>query len=406
MRLRALAATSVLAAGLVMLPTAPAWAGCANVGMGDLKPAELPKDDSGNWVLSRFGLNRLPTGLDGRGVTVAVLDSGVQSSHPALSGRLTSNGRDFLSSGGGVPGGEDCRGHGTAVASLIAGKPRDGFRGIAPGAKIMPIRVNETIGGDTEDGRKTDDTKIAAAIDWAVDHGADVINLSFAYLNGDAEPEKHAVFAAAVRRAVEKDVVVVAAVGNDEKATDSFPANLPDVIGVAAIRDDGVLWGNSTHGAFVDISAPGGGKEGVLVAWPGGGYTQHAGTSFATPIVAGTAALLKQLHPDWKAAQFARQLTATADPSPGGKNSKEYGAGVVNPVRAVSEVPGFGTAFKNPDAAVAAPDPVVVAAEERAAVRHTRALWLALGAIALTVIVLLSSSILHNGGRRHWRPAE
>lgn len=404
MRLRAVAAASVLAAGLVMLPTTPAWAGCANMTVQTPQTTVQLKDDADNWVLNRFALDRLARGLDGRNVTVAVLDSGVQANHPALSGRLTANGRDLLASGGSVPGGEDCRGHGTAVASLIAGKDQDGFRGIAPRAKIMPIRVNETVGDAPDDeGRKTDDNKIAAAIDWAVDHGADVINLSFAYLNGDADPDKHPVFAAAVRRAIERDVVVVAAVGNNADATDSFPANLPDVIGVAAINEKGARWQHSTKGSYVDISAPG---EAVLVAWPGGVYTEQSGTSFATPIVAGTVALLKQLHPDWKAAQFARQLAATADPSPGGKNSKEYGVGVVNPVRAVNDMLGGGTAFKNPDAGIPAPDPAILAAEEQAAERRTRALWLALGAALLTVIVLLSSSILHNGTRRRWRPAE
>jgi membrane-anchored mycosin MYCP len=403
MRLRAMAAASLLGAAVIMLPTTPAWAGCAGVNLTQGTSVTPGKDDSANWVLARFGLNRLPANVDGRGVTVAVLDSGVEANHPALQGRIRDDGRDLLEAGGATKGREDCRGHGTGVATLIAGNTRAGFRGVAPGARILPIRVNETISGDNTDGRKTDDNKIAAAIDYAVDRGADVINLSFAYLNADADPDKHRVFADAVRRAVEKDIVVVAAMGNDKGATDSFPANQEGVIGVAAINADGTIWKDSTGGKNVDVSAPG---SQVLAGWPHGIYMEVQGTSFAAPIVAGTAALLKQLHPHWKGSQFITQITATSDPSLGGKGSKTYGAGVIDPVRAVNDLPAYGEAFKNPNVPVQEEDPQAIAAEQRSKELRARALWLALGGVALTIIILLSSSILHNGVRRRWRPAE
>ncbi|NUR74247.1 MAG: type VII secretion-associated serine protease mycosin [Hamadaea sp.] len=403
MRLRTIATVSLLGAAMVVAPAAPALANCGGVNTSQAPVTEPPKDDGGNWMLARFGLGRLPGTSDGRGVTVAVLDSGVQASHPALKGQVLSNGRDFLESGGATKGTEDCRGHGTAVASLIAGNARAGFRGIAPGASILPIRVNETVGGNNDNGRKTDDGKIAAAIDYAVAEGADVINISFAYLNGEAKPDKHKVFADAVQRALDQNVVVVAAVGNDKTATDSFPANLPGVLGVGAISRNGLLWENSTKGSFVDVTAPGGG---ILTAWTPGIYTEVVGTSFAAPVVAGAVALLKQAHPKWTASQIVNQIQATADPSPGGKNSKSYGAGVVDPVRAVTELPGFGAAYKNPPMPLKSEDPQIVAAKERAADRKALALWLALGGVALTVIILLSSSIVFNGSRRRWRPAE
>ncbi|NUO58960.1 MAG: type VII secretion-associated serine protease mycosin [Hamadaea sp.] len=403
MRLRAFATVSLLGAALAVVPAAPALANCEGVNSTQAPVTEPPKDDNGNWVLARFALDRLPPTLDGRGVTVAVLDSGVQATHPALKGQVLDTGRDFLEASGATKGKEDCRGHGTAVASLIAGNARSGFRGIAPGASILPIRVNETVGGSNDDGRKTDDRKIAEAIDYAVAKGADVINISFAYLDGEADPDKHKVFADAVQRALDKNVVIVAAVGNDPKAKDSFPANLPGVLGVGAITSNGSLWGNSTTGSYVDVTAPGGG---ILTAWTPGIYTEVQGTSFAAPVVAGTVALLKQAHKNWSAAQFVSQIMASADPSPGGKNSKTYGAGVVDPVRAVNDVPAFGAAFKNPPAPMREEDPAIVAARQRAADRKALALWLALGGGALTVIVLLSSSILYNGSRRRWRPAE
>jgi type VII secretion-associated serine protease mycosin len=393
---------SLLGAAVIILPAAPAQASCAGVNLTQAPPATPGKDDS-NWVLVRFGLGRLPANVDGRGVTVAVLDSGVQANHPALQGRIRDDGRDLLEAGGSTRGREDCRGHGTAVASLIAGNPRSGFRGIAPGARILPIRVNETIGGEAQDGRKTDDAKIAAGINWAIDHGADVINISFAYLGADADPDKHQIFADAIQRAVDKNIVVVAAVGNEPDATDSFPANQPGVLGVAAINHDGTRWDKSTTGGYVDVSAPG---SQVLAGWPNGIYTQLQGTSFAAPIVAGTVALLKQVHPTWKASQFLTQITASADPSLGGKSSKTYGAGVVDPVRAVSDLQAYGAAFRNPNAPVPQEDPQAIAAEQRAHELRSRALWLALGGLAVTIIVLLSSSILHNGARRRWRAAE
>jgi subtilisin family serine protease len=294
------------------------------------------------------------------------------------------------------------------VASVIAGNPREGFRGIAPGAKILPIRVNENEGAQDQNGRKTNDNKIAAAIDYAIERHADVINLSFAYLGGDADPAKHPVFAAAVQRAVDADVVVVAAVGNDKNAKDSFPANQPGVIGVAAIDNKGVRWQDSsqgsTVGSFVDISAPG---FAVIAAYAkGNGFQPFQGTSFAAPIVAGTVALLKQLHPKWKTADFIRQLNATSDRSPGGKSSKEYGAGVVDPVRAVEDQPAAGAAFKPPAAAVPTEDPTLVAARKAAADRRSKAAWLAIAALALSIIVLFSSSIVRNGTERRWRSAE
>jgi membrane-anchored mycosin MYCP len=404
MRLRATITAILIAAGAAWLPAAPAWAGCGSIQLNDPPPFTLPKDDAANWVLARFGLSRLPAGVDGEGITVAVLDSGVQASHPALAGRVRLDGRDLLEASDTTKGREDCRGHGTAVASVIAGNPREGFRGIAPRARILPIRVNENEGQQDNDGRKTDDQKIANGIDWAIQHGADVINISFAYFNGEADPDKRRVFADAIRRAVDRDIVVVAAVGNDPNATDSFPADQPGVIGVAAIGANGSRWQNSTTGSYVDISAPG---DQVIAAYPKyGSYQPYQGTSFAAPIVAGTVALLKQLHPNWKTADFTRQLIATADRSPGGKGSTEYGAGVVDPVRAVVDQPAVGAAYKPPAGEVATEDPAVLAAREATAGRREKALWIALAAVALTIIVLFSSSILHNGSERRWRSAE
>jgi type VII secretion-associated serine protease mycosin len=389
---------------VVLGPAAPAWAACPNMQIGDPPPFVMPKDDSANWVLNRFALGRLPKGVTGSGVKVAVLDSGVQATHPALLGRVTDDGRDLLEATDRTHGKEDCRGHGTAVASVIAGNGRSGFRGVAPSAVIMPIRVNENEGQSEKNGRPTDDQKIANGIDWAIQNGADVINISFAYLGADAEPSRHRVFADAIKRAVDKNVVIVAATGNDKTAKDSFPANQPGVIGVAALRPEGVRWEESTVGSFVDVSAPG---FGVIAAYgKGGGYQPFQGTSFAAPLVAGTVALLKQQHPNWKTADFIRQITATADRSPGGRGSPAYGAGILDPVRAATEQSAVGAAYRVPDAEVATEDPAIAAARQAASERRSKAMWLALAAVAVSIIVLFSSAILRNGSERSWRSAD
>lgn len=410
MRLRATVTASVLL-GMIIAgpaamigPAAPAWAACPGMQISDPPAYAMPKDDAANWVLNRFALGRLPKGVNGSRVKVAVLDSGVQASHPALQGRVTDDGLDLLEAPDRTHGKEDCRAHGTAVASLIAGNGRSGFRGIAPSAVIMPIRVNENEGASEKDGRPTDDQKIANAIDWAIQRGADVINISFAYLGDDAEPSKHREFVEAIKRAVDKNVVIVAATGNERDAKDSFPANQPSVIGVAAIKADGSRWESSTVGSFVDISAPG--LDVVAAYAKGGGYQGFQGTSFAAPLVAGTVALLKQQHPSWKTADFIKQITATADRSPGGRKSHEYGAGVLNPVRAVTEQAAVGVAYHAPDAEVTGEDPALVAARQAASERRSKAMWLALAAVAISVIVLFSSAILRNGSERSWRSAD
>lgn len=414
MRLRATIAASLLlgtaigAPAAMIGPAAPAWASCPNMEIQDPPSFTMPKDDAGNWVLARFGLNRLQQGLNGTDVIVAVLDSGVQAGHPALAGRVTDNGRDLLETTDTTHGKQDCRGHGTTVASVIAGNARAGFRGIAPAAKIMPIRVNENVGEQDQNGRKTSDEKIANGIDWAVQHGANVINISFAYLGAEANPDDHRPFADAIKRAVDSNVVVVAAVGNDPNAKDSFPANQPGVIGVAAINDKGARWLNgsqgSTAGSFVDVSAPGFGVIGAYAKQ--GQYAEFQGTSLAAPIVAGTVALLKQAHPGWKTNDFIRQINATADRSPGGRSSEEYGAGIVDPVRAITERAAAGAAYKPSAAAADTEDPAVAAARQADSERRSKALWLALAVLAVSIIVLFSSSIVRNGSERRWRSAE
>lgn len=353
------------------------------------------------WAQQRLAPERLAPLADGTGVTVAVIDSGVDTGHPQLRGRVR-QGADFLDPQ--RPNGTlDCNGHGTAVASLIvAGPPPGGiaFRGLAPGARVVPVRVSEqeTIDGETT-GRTVSTADFARAIRWAVDQGdADVINLSLVLTRDDPAVR------AAIRYAVDQDVVVVAAAGNDktEGNPTSYPAGYDGVLGVGAVGETSIREDYSQTGDYVDLVAPGGG---IIVASPGGGYTVQKGTSFAAPFVAATAALVRQYRPELTAEEVIRQIVATTDPAPGG-NSDEYGSGVVNPFRAVTETIASG----DPDPAQPLPtrtvDPQVVAKERELARNRQDAMLMAGVGGVVAVLILVTAVVLPRGVRRRWRPAE
>jgi type VII secretion-associated serine protease mycosin len=353
------------------------------------------------WAQQRLAPERLGPLADGSGVRVAVIDSGVYRNHPQLRGRVD-GGADFLDS---RPDGTlDCAGHGTAVASLIAaGPPPEGvaFRGLAPGVKIIPVRVSEqqVIEGETQ-GRTVSAGRFAEAIRWAVDEGrADVLNLSVVLVRDDPAVRS------AIAHALDEDVVVVAAAGNahGEGNPRPYPAAYEGVLGVGAINQAGLREDYSQVGDYVDVVAPGGA---VTVAWPDGRYTVESGTSYATPFVAATAALIRQYRPKLPAAEVVRRIVATADPAPGGAGSQAYGAGVLNPYRAVTETIARGLPDRAAPLAVRAEDPAAVAAERRRADNRRRALLLASAGGGAAVLLLVVMLIVPRGIRRRWRPAE
>lgn len=278
------------------------------------------------WAQRRYGIAALAEIADGHGVLVAVIDSGVDARHPRLRGRVVA-GLDLL---GGGDGRTDCVGHGTAVASIVAAAPGSGFAGVAPEATILPVRISER-SADEEDptARTAGPADLARAILAAVDGGASVLNLSVVVYEDDPT------LRAAVAYAERHDTVVVAAVGNQHDHGDPtpYPAAYPGVVGVGAIDESGARAPSSQVGPYVDLVAPG---SDVLAASPPSGYRLYEGTSFAVPFVAGTAALLRQYRPDLSAAQVAARLTATADPVGSGR-PEEYGAGEVDPYRAVTD---------------------------------------------------------------------
>jgi membrane-anchored mycosin MYCP len=373
----AVVAATVLGGGILFAPASAASAAprCAAPGASAVI-AETP------WAQQRYDLVALGQITDGSGVPVAVLDSGVDAHHPQLRGAVRA-GADELAR---TDGREDCRGHGTAVASVIAARPvpGSGLRGLAPGATILPIRVNERISssGEPEDAGAGDVQDLADGVAAAVAMGASVINLSVSTTRDDPT------LRAAIQRALDADVVVVAAVGNAHDRGDPapYPASYDGVVGVGAIAPDGIRLAASPVGSYVDIVAPG---DRIVAAAPSGGHAVYQGTSFAAPFVAATAALIRSRWPALPQAEVVRRLLATADPAPG--SAQEYGRGVLNPLRALTEVLPPATA-----AAELAPAPVVIASSRAPAAAPiaalaAAALLLLLAAAAATVSAALNT---------------
>ncbi|RKR91902.1 type VII secretion-associated serine protease mycosin [Micromonospora pisi] len=335
----------------------------------------------------------------GAGVLVAVVDSGVDADHPQLKAPGTVlRGRDFHLVGN-LPGNFDCISHGTAVASIIAADPVDGvgFVGLAPDAGILPVRVTDRDLTDTGQAAAIDPAVLARGIRYAADQGAKVINLSLA---GTAD-NRYVRDAVAYARG--KDALVVAVAGNGQQGTTErtlFPAGYEGVLGVGAVDQTGTRLPSSQIGPHVDLVAPGGA---VLGATRAGGHQYWQGTSFAAPFVSATAALVRAAWPTLTADQVAERILATATPAPGGRGSPAYGAGLVNPYRAVTD--GLVTA---PPAGLAAltltaedPERARTAARWEATARTARwSLGAAGGAVALGLIAAL---LLGRGRRARWR---
>jgi len=267
----------------------------------------------------------------GAGVTVAVLDSGVDADHPDLAGRVLP-GRDYVD--GSTDGRVDVVGHGTTVASLIAGRGAEVAVGLAPEATILPVRVLDN------QNRYQSATTVAEGVVWAVRQGAQVINLS---LGGERE-------SAALRDALEiamaNDVVVIACTGNasgEDETRVWYPAREPGVVAVAGVvwsEQQPAGWPASLTGPETVLSAP----SVVTGAQAGGGYRAVQGTSFSSALVAATAALIRSRWPDLPAADVVNRLVVTAeDHGPPGRDPV-FGFGVVDPVAALTEpVPNVPT---------------------------------------------------------------
>ncbi|WP_406085501.1 S8 family serine peptidase [Micromonospora zamorensis] len=260
------------------------------------------------------------------------MDSGVDATHPDLRGQVLPGGRSYGASGDGRA---DEDGHGTHMAGIIAAAnaATDGVDGIAPGAKILPIKIKK--GKDP-----ASDQAQAQGIRMAVDGGARVINLSVGG-PGAASPEEEQ----AIAYALERDVVVVASAGNTAKGESAVisPANIPGVIAVTGTTRGGAFWSGSVRGPEAVVAAPG---DGILNIGPNHGYGWGDGTSDSAAIVSGVAALVRSKYPDLNAANVINRIIRTArDAGPAGRDT-QYGFGRIDPVAALTaDVP---TVSENP----------------------------------------------------------
>jgi type VII secretion-associated serine protease mycosin len=325
-------------------PTAAAGA-LAGVLLGCLATAQPAAADAvrdNEWALAALQVPQAWAMTKGEGVTVAVLDSGVDAGHPDLSGQVTA-GPD-LAGGGAKPGDSYWGQHGTAMASTIAGHGHGsgggaGVIGVAPAAKLLSVRVtwdnNDPIRNQSAAARAaagaTDSNPVADGIRYAVDHGAQVINMSF----GEAATSATGVVEAdaAVQYAIGHGVVLVASTGNGAQTNNAaeLPAAFPGVIAVAATDRAGHRATFSTHQWTTSIAAPG---VEVIEAQAGGGYLLGDGTSPAAALVSGVVALIRSRFPKLSPAQIRDVLERTASRTSSGY-TEDLGWGVVQAAAAL-----------------------------------------------------------------------
>lgn len=234
-----------------------------------------------------------------KNIKIAILDSGILASHPEFDGRLLP-GYDFVNDDADP---HDDYGHGTHVAGIAAAGVNNGIGmiGVCPGCSIIPVKVLNQSNQGTWAG-------VAAGIVFAVDAGANVINLSLGGTSIAQAVED------AVRYATDKNVLVVAAAGNARSNAPFYPAALEDVVGVAATRNDDTRWSLSNYGYFVELSAPGYAIYSTYNNMDNAyrGYNYMSGTSMASPHVAGLAALLLSQNPQLKVAELRSLMRSTA----------------------------------------------------------------------------------------------
>ncbi|MCX5139114.1 MULTISPECIES: type VII secretion-associated serine protease mycosin [unclassified Streptomyces] len=288
------------------------------------------------WGLDALHTDRAWQTTRGKGITVAVVDTGVDGTVPDLVGQVLP-GKDLIGFGAGR-GDRSWARHGTAMAGIIAGRGHGtgreaGVIGIAPEARILPVRVIlEATDPARAKARKTRGTALADGIRWAADHGADVINLSLGDDSESAHPEPDE--DAAVQYALKKGAVVVASSGNGGEKGDhiSYPAAYPGVIAVAAVDRYGTHASFSTRRWYATVSAPG---DHIVVPAPDRKYYVEWGTSAASAFVSGAVALVRAAHPGLSPAQIRKLLTDTARSSPPAGRDDARGYGIVDPAAAI-----------------------------------------------------------------------
>ncbi|SDQ43191.1 S8 family serine peptidase [Thermostaphylospora chromogena] len=340
-----------------------------------------------SWAQRRLDLKRAWTLSRGAGVTVAMVDSGVDLNHPQLE---VAKFHDFTGTGY-----RDCLGHGTAVAGIIAGRYLKGvpYHGVAPDAQLIVLKqTNAESGGDVR--------VLARAIRRAADLKADVINVS-------VQAHDHPELRAAVQYARSRDAVIVAAAGNVEKEdgtpAPAYPAAYEGVLAVGSATPAGALAESSNATTPVALLGPG---QQIVSTWTGKSYMSGLeGTSFAAPYVAGVAALVRARFPGLDEEAVRQRLVATAD----GTLGKGTGAGMVNPWQALTAILP-NEEGNTPVIAPPPPSPLPADVVAKAPPVDRQAIDIASGvavtAIFAAFLVLAARVLIPLGRRRGWRPGK
>ncbi|MYT27506.1 type VII secretion-associated serine protease mycosin [Streptomyces sp. SID8354] len=298
-----------------------------SVSLGFLAPSAAAEGKrSRQWYLDAMQAERMWQTSTGEGITVAVIDSGVDDSVPELRGQLLP-GRDLSGEGRGAN--FDSEGHGTSMAMIIAGKRSgEGTWGLAPGSKVLPIR---SVGGNWT-------VNMAKSIRFAADQGAKVINIS---RGGPASDLAKQVLQPAIDYANQKGSLIFVATGNDGAKGNApdYPSRLPGVVGVGAVDKTLKVTKFSVHGPQVALAAPG--VEVPTRCTKALLDCETWGTSDATAIASASAALVWSAHPDWTNNQVLRVMLETAGKPEDGKVPSEYlGYGIVRPRKVLLDKEG------------------------------------------------------------------
>ncbi|MEU6996969.1 S8 family serine peptidase [Nonomuraea sp. NPDC046570] len=376
--------------GVASVVLALLLAGVPGVGVAHAEPEQCdpPKgtmEAAESWAQRRFDVkNTVWRFTRGEGVTVAVVDSGIDLTHPQI--RVAGKG-DFTRTGH-----RDCVGHGTAVAGIIAALHYKDvlFHGVAPGVKLLSLKQTNSERGDVR--------LLARAIRAAAELDADVINVS-------AKANDHPDLRAAVEFALSKDVVIVAAAGNktaeDGTPVRAYPASYEGVLSVGSATSDGRVADSSNPITPVSVLAPG---QNLSSTWTGRAYQDGLeGTSYAAPYVTGVVALVRSRFPRLNQQQVRQRVIATAE----GAVGKGSGAGMVNPLQAVTAILPFEAA-NAPVIAPPLPEPLPAGVVSRVPPvdRHAIDVALIVGAAALAAagLAVAAKMLVPMGRRRGWRP--
>ncbi|WP_439674863.1 S8 family serine peptidase [Embleya sp. MST-111070] len=286
---------------------------------------------SQQWYLDGWKIDEVWNITRGAGSIVAVVDSGVDTTHPDLAGQVLPS----LN----TPG--DREGHGTGMASLIAGSGRagngEGIYGVAPASQILPFQTTVGIFGGN------DPTSLSHGIKLAADSSARIINLSVSSAQDIPAARE------AVAYALSKGKLVIAAGGNTPKENDNkpvYPASYPGVLAVSAVNREGKPASNSVRGSWISLAAPGEEIPGACSSETR--YCLSVGSSDAAALTSGVAALVWSVHPDWTANQVIRRLIDTANRPTEPVPSDTFGYGAVSPRKALAATDTPGPADVNP----------------------------------------------------------